>query len=296
MCLYNNLQKNKVGNTDLAMKEPSIPNPDIYILGGLGAGAVAAQTVGGVGLVGSFGGLGLGAPVLIGLGGLGGAACYGAVQGWRTEDGMALGAVTLGALGGAGWSAAFGGVGVGIGGAAFGAGLGTLSAAGGIFGLGIYGAARLLGQPSAGRKAAENLCFLENLTQERTLEHSFRSLEIDKELRRLQAQLGREPQPAAAPSTMSAGAKHAETDASDWEISAEPLLHVKPVTALAFSSDSRYLFSASHSGQVKIWDLLLSNEFIPSTMVRKKLTLSCFFPNGICSYLAAPVARFRGTF
>lgn len=90
------------------MTESSTPNPSAYILGGLGAGSVAAQTVGGVGLVGSFGGLGLGALVLIGLGGLGGSACYGAVQGWRTQDGIALGAVTLGALGGAGWSATFG--------------------------------------------------------------------------------------------------------------------------------------------------------------------------------------------
>ncbi|MEB3173699.1 MAG: hypothetical protein VKN60_00685 [Cyanobacteriota bacterium] len=34
--------------------EPSSPNPSAYVLGGLGAGAIAAQTIGGIGLVGFF--------------------------------------------------------------------------------------------------------------------------------------------------------------------------------------------------------------------------------------------------
>jgi WD40 repeat protein len=78
------------------------------------------------------------APVTV-AGAVAGAAAYGAFKAIGEGDTAAFGAIGFGALGGAGVSATVGGMGLAGGFGAVGIGMGTMAAAGGVVGLGVYG-------------------------------------------------------------------------------------------------------------------------------------------------------------
>jgi WD40 repeat protein len=109
-----------------------------FVVVGAATGQVIASQIGSVGVVGGFGGMALGTPVIVVGGAIAGAAIQGIVEGIETGDVKILGVTTLGSVLGAGFSAAVGKVGVGVAGSAFGVGMGTMAATGGLFALGVY--------------------------------------------------------------------------------------------------------------------------------------------------------------
>ena len=117
-------------------------NIGIPLVGGM-AGASVYSTMGGIGIVGGFGGLGIGITGMTTAGTVVGSAVYGAVKGIEDGDALGFAAIGLGAMAGANISATIGGIGVSFGGSAFGIGIGSMAAMGGIFGLGIYGLAKM---------------------------------------------------------------------------------------------------------------------------------------------------------
>lgn len=118
-------------------------NQIAFPLSGGMAGVCTYSTFGGIGIVGGFGGMGIGMVGMTAAGTVIGSAIYGAVEGIENRDATAFTAIGLGAIGGAGVSATFGGVGVSFSGSALGLGMGSMAAMGGIFGLGIYGLAKM---------------------------------------------------------------------------------------------------------------------------------------------------------
>ena len=120
-----------------------LPTRSAYLVNGAVVGGLVASNVGRVGLVGGFGGVGIGMIPMIGAGVVVGAATYGfksMVQG----DRMAIGAFGLGAIGGVGISASIGGMGLAGSFGAIRVGAGVMGLAGGVVGLGLYGAAKML--------------------------------------------------------------------------------------------------------------------------------------------------------
>ena len=117
-------------------------NIGIPLVGGI-AGASVYSTIGGMGIVGGFGGLGIGIAGMTAAGTVVGFAVYGAVKGIEDGDALGFAAIGLGAMAGANISATIGVIGVSFGGSAFGIGMGSMAAMGGIFGLGIYGLAKM---------------------------------------------------------------------------------------------------------------------------------------------------------
>ncbi len=165
-----------------------------FIGGGALAGVSTSAIVGGMGLVGSFGGIGLGLGTMTGAGVIIGASTYGAYQAIRDEDATALWAIGLGALGGVGISATVGGMGLSVGGTAFGIGMSSMAAAGGIIGLGIYGLTKIFTNESRETKMYRNLQFLEKITREYEEERKWADLEsgylgIEAELQAMKATL-----------------------------------------------------------------------------------------------------------
>ena len=185
----------------------------VFIAGGTAAGAGVSATIGGMGLAGGFGAVGIGmAPVTV-AGAVAGAAAYGAFKAIEEGDASAFGAIGIGAIGGAGVSATVGGMGLAGGFGAVGIGMGTMAAAGGVVGLGLYGLHKALKQePGQGMAGAidafgrmeskvlemeaytEALLELELAALDKTLsgdatEQRFAALEIEEELEALKAKL-----------------------------------------------------------------------------------------------------------
>lgn len=132
-----------------------------FIYTGTAAGAGVSATVGGMGLVGSFGGIGIGMAPVAAAGGVVGAAAYGAFQAIGEGDATAFGALGIGAVGGVGFYSAVGGMGLSFGGTAFGIGMGTMAAAGGVIGLAAYGIAKLIDKSGSGESAAQAFARME---------------------------------------------------------------------------------------------------------------------------------------
>ncbi|AFZ21459.1 hypothetical protein [Allocoleopsis franciscana] len=125
----------------------------VFIASGAATGAGVSATVGGMGLAGGFGAFGIGmAPVTV-AGAVAGAAAYGAFCAIADGDSAAFGAIGIGALGGAGVSATVGGMGLAGGFGAVGIGMGTMAAAGGVLGLGVYGLYKAFKQEPGQRMA-----------------------------------------------------------------------------------------------------------------------------------------------
>ncbi len=185
----------------------------VFIAGGSAAGAGVSATVGGMGLAGGFGAVGIGMAPVTAVGAVAGAAAYGAFRAIADGDTAAFGAIGIGALGGAGVSATVGGMGLAGSFGAVGIGMGTMAAAGGVVGLGVYGLYKAFqqepGQRMAGAVDAFNrmeskllerevytqaLLELELEALERKLlgdavERRFAALEMDEELEALKVQL-----------------------------------------------------------------------------------------------------------
>lgn len=174
------------------------------IAGGL-AGMGTYSTIGGIGVVGSFGGIGIGMIGMTTVGTVVGSAIYGAVEGIGNGDSAAFVAMGLGAVGGAGVASTVGGIGIGFSGSAFGIGIGSMAAAGGIFGLGIYGLAKMFANSKTSEPIAEtfnrmeeNISYMEAYNQammelnplfaDLIWEQQFSQLEIENELKMLKAQ------------------------------------------------------------------------------------------------------------
>jgi hypothetical protein len=178
----------------------------VFIASGTTIGAGLYSTIGGVGLVGSFGGIGIGMTPITMTGTFAGAAAYGAFKGIEEGDRTAFAAMGLGALGGVSTCATIGGMGLSFGGTAVGIGMGTMAAVGGIFGLGIYGVAKMFDSSQTKEPIAQvfdrmenKICYLD-ACNEATIElnpilselrwlQQFAELEIEEEFQQLKAKI-----------------------------------------------------------------------------------------------------------
>ena len=266
-----------------------------FVVVGAATGQVIASQIGGVGVVGGFGGMALGTPVIVVGGAIAGAAIQGIVEGIETGDVKILGVTTLGSVLGAGFSAAVGKVGVGVAGSAFGVGMGTMAATGGLLALGVYQLIKMCGNHSSSSKYFENLLFLEQITEEYENEKKWHNLEIENELQELKNELEKnllenssqdyqwqpldneeELETLKEQLTTYLQNEHCSTktlyDSNDsqqeqgniilintpnfvWE--PRDLTHFEshPVSAVAIAPNNQYLFSGDSKGIVNLWDL-----------------------------------------
>ncbi|MEB3192446.1 MAG: DnaJ domain-containing protein [Snowella sp.] len=266
-----------------------------FVVVGAATGQVIASQIGGVGVVGGFGGMALGTPVIVVGGAIAGAAIQGIVEGIETGDVKILGVTTLGSVLGAGFSAAVGKVGVGVAGSAFGVGMGTMAATGGLLALGVYQLIKMCGSHSSSNKYFENLLFLEQITEEYENEKKWHNLEIENELQELKNELEKnllenssqdyqwqpleneeELENLKEQLTAYLQNEHCSTktlyDSNDsqqeqghmilintpnfgWE--PKDLTHFEshPVSAVAITPNNQYLFSGDSKGIVNLWDL-----------------------------------------
>jgi WD40 repeat protein len=175
------------------------------ISGGI-AGTSVYFTIGGIGIVGGFGGIGIGMAGMTAAGTMLGSAVYGAFQGIENEDPTAFTAMGLGAIGGVGVSTTIGGIGVSFGGSVFGIGMGSMAAMGGIFGLGVYGLAKMFSSSTNSEPIAETFNRMEDrityeevyyqamieldpILAELSWEQKFAELEFEEELEILKSQI-----------------------------------------------------------------------------------------------------------
>lgn len=132
-----------------------------FVGGGVAAGAVVSETVGGMGLAAAGTAIGIGAPHLLAAGAVTGTAAYGAKKGIENRDSLALGAAALGAAGGVGVSSTIGNMGLLAAGTGFSIGMAPVTAAGAIVGLGAYGVFMLLD----GKQNHDSKPIIESLNQ-----------------------------------------------------------------------------------------------------------------------------------
>lgn len=241
---------------------------------GVVAGGSIAGTYGGIGLVGSFGGMSLGAFPLATAGAIVGAAASGAIAAIQDRDAVAITAVGIGTLGGVATYSAVGGVGLGIGGTAFGIGMGTMATLGGIVGLGVYGVAKMLGGSNNTTQLYANLQAIAALTAEYELEQKFIALETDieveKELAKLKAQRAYRPKALPQVSSYFLWGKnqnwHDAVKPKPQVVPKQPLLEFKlqlkhtigtqgkAIECLALSADGQTLATARKNGQIQLYD------------------------------------------
>ncbi|MGF1590014.1 MAG: PspA/IM30 family protein [Pleurocapsa sp.] len=176
------------------------------ISGGI-TGSSVYSTIGGIGIVGGFGGIGVGMVGMTAAGTVLGSAVYGAFQGIENGDPTAFAAMGLGAIGGAGVSTTIGGVGISFGGSVFGIGMGSMAVMGGIFGLGVYGLAKMFSSSSNPETITQTFdrmeekisyeeayyqamieLWLEKILKDFDQESKFTSLELEEELEILKSQ------------------------------------------------------------------------------------------------------------
>ncbi|MEW6495599.1 MAG: DnaJ domain-containing protein [Cyanobacteriota bacterium] len=180
----------------------------VFIASGAGAGAGVSATIGGMGLAGSFGAVAIGmAPVTV-AGAVAGAAAYGAFKAIADGDTAAFGAIGIGSAAGAGVSATIGGMGLAGSFGAVGIGMGTMAAAGGVVGLGVYGLYKAFKQEPGQRMAGaidafdrmeskvlemeaytQALLELDPVYAEWVWKQKYAALEVEEELEALKAQI-----------------------------------------------------------------------------------------------------------
>lgn len=173
------------------------------VTGGL-VGITAFNTIGGVGLVGSFGGIGLGLSTITTAGIITGSALSSGFDTLQTGDVVGFSALGLGILGGMGVYNTVGGVGIGIGGTAFGVAMGGMAFSGGVIGLGIYGLAKMFLESETSETFAQTYIRIEDKVSDleayndamaeldpvlATLawESKWRNIEIEEELQQLKS-------------------------------------------------------------------------------------------------------------
>lgn len=203
-------QQNHFQNTDFDL---------IYPATGTLAGVGLSGAVGNIGLVGSFGGIGVGAfPVAV-AGSVVGFAAYGVKEALENNDPVAIFPLATGAVVGGGMFSLFGGMGLGVAGTAVSIGGVTMTLAGGIVGLGVYGAFKLaekVDKMGTGETAMQafsrmeeriNDAYLDSFFYTEALlevaelinpdwawEQKFRELELEEEFQQLKAQVQPLPQ------------------------------------------------------------------------------------------------------
>jgi hypothetical protein len=194
-------------------------NLDImYPATGTLAGVGLSATIGNMGLVGSVGGVAVGAfPVAV-AGSVVGFAVYGATEALKNSDSDVIFPIATGATIGVGMFSIFGGMGLGVAGTAVSIGGATMAFAGGVVGLGIYGAFKMIekvDKMAPGESATQAFCRMEERINDAYLdsffyteallevaelinpdlawERKFRELEIEEELQQLKAQVKQLP-------------------------------------------------------------------------------------------------------
>ena len=252
------------------------------IAGGV-AGAGVYSTIGGIGLVGGFGGIGIGLMGVTTAGTVVGSAVYGAVEGISQGDSAAFTSIGLGAVGGATVASTIGGVGVSFGGSAFGLGIGSMTAAGGIFGLGIYGLAKMFANSGTREPIAETFnrmeeqilymeeeaiysnayiqAMMELIFDEFLQEQQFARLEIEDELELLKAQIKSNTHESSK--FDSRNTKRNITDIElqqkfSWQLAKTISVHTNSINS--FAVNNNLLASASDDYTVALWNLETSKQ------------------------------------
>ncbi len=185
----------------------------IYPMSGTLIGTGVSTTIGNMGLVGSFGGVAINTIPMTMAGSMVGFAAYGAKEAIENSDSTVIFPLATGAVMGAGFSSMIGGIGVSAAGTAIGIGPTTLTVAGGITGLGVYGALKLLDKMGNGETATQAFTRIEEqvleiecyaaalaevnelINPDWVLESKFKALEIEEELQKVKAEIKTIPQP-----------------------------------------------------------------------------------------------------
>ncbi|HEY9661251.1 MAG TPA: hypothetical protein V6C65_22585, partial [Allocoleopsis sp.] len=279
-----------------------------YIAAGATTGAVTAINVGNVGLVGFWSGVAIGTTPIIGAGAIAGAAVYGAVQGFSQADPVALGAIGLGALGGATVSTTIGGVGLAGSFGAVGLGMGAMATLGGVMGLGIYGAAKILDKgiketPAQAFARMEDkilwqeayvaaLIELDDFLMGNDIKRKFIALEVEDELDRLKAELKRqataktaiaEIQPATVPDTSAlallSSIESTALSQNVWFCTHTLKHYVGTTHSIAISSDNRTAIMGGDDCNIHAFDIETGNRLF--TLFGREPVLSvAISPNG----------------
>ncbi|MEQ9623310.1 hypothetical protein [Coleofasciculus chthonoplastes] len=272
----------------MSIKKDSV----VFIASGATAGAGVSATIGTMGLVGGFGGVAVGMTPVTAAGAVAGAATYGAFKAIENRDALAFGAVGIGAVAGAKVSSTIGGMGLAGSFGAVGIGAGTMAAAGGVVGLGVYGlyqackaepGQRMAGAVDAFGRMETKVLEMEAYTQallelelealEKMLlgdavEQKFAALEIEEELKALKV---KQQQKAKSTANHQSGnqvfsnfekpdnqvktiAIESQTSPS-WKCINILKGHLAKVTAIAISSDGQTLASGSEDKTVSLWNL-----------------------------------------
>lgn len=262
------------------------------VIGGV-AGASLYSSLGGVGIIGGFGGIGIGLAGMTAVGTVTGSALYGAVSGIREGDSTAFVAMSLGAIGGMGTSATIGGVGVSFGSSAFGLGMGSMAAMGGVFGLGIYGLAKMFSSNVRSEPIAQTFSRMEEKISyqeayyqalvelsptlaELSWRHKFIDLEVEAELAELKNKLQQE-------NASDSGEQHrpndfdnfnSESNSTDIETENKftwqslKILKGHTATVNSIAIENNIIVSGSDDQTVNLWDLstgkLIFSFFEPS--------------------------------
>lgn len=265
----------------------------VFIASGAIAGAEVSATIGTMGLVGGFGGVAIGVTPVTVAGAVAGAAAYGAFKAIEEGDAWAFGALGIGAAGGAGVSATIGGMGLAGSFGAVGIGMGSMAAAGGVVGLGVYGLYQAFNQKPGQRMAgaidafgqmeskvlgmeAYNQALLElelgaltkNLLGDAVAE-KFDALEVEVELEALKAKKSKQAESTSysATNTQTSAnqfinpenqAKIIATNAQQsqrWQCLKVLKQHQGKVNSIAISSDGQTLASGSDDRTVSLWNL-----------------------------------------
>ena len=241
------------------------------ITGGM-TGAGIYSSIGGVGLVGGFGGLGIGLVGMTTAGTVVGFSCYGAVAGISSGDGAAFMSTGLGAIAGANVASTIGGVGVSFGGSAFGIGIGSMTVAGGVLGLGIYGLAKMFANSETKETYAatfdrmeDKISYLNDYYQamielnplftELTREQQFADLEIEDEIKMLKAQIESNCHNfMASDSAIEPESTEIELQEKfSWQLVKTISGHTKPINSLAIKDN--ILASGSDDHTISLWDV-----------------------------------------
>lgn len=261
----------------------------LFPLSGGIAGASVYSTMGGIGIIGGFGGLGLGAWGMTAAGAFAGCAVYGVVKGVEDSDANIFTATGLGVIGGIGASKIVGGIGVSLGGSAFGVGMCSMAAMGGIFGLGIYGLAKMFDDSQTNESFAETfdrleerifyeeaywqaMLELDNTFAEISLRHKFVDLEIEEELEKLKAQNRAKKKLKSAWNTFNNSDKFVENDLEEdfikiesksfeieqkenfvWKSIKTLKGHTREINSLAIQDN--IIASSSSDCTVGLWDI-----------------------------------------